>query len=157
MHILKIVLAFTLLVQPALSQISQQRLAQMDGVIANEIANKKLPGAVVIVGRKGRVVWQKAYGDRALEPVREAMTDDTIFDLASLTKVVATATSIMILVERGKVRLSDSLSLHIPEIKGEGRERITVEHLLTHTSGYAPYFDLKERWTGHDEAIKRLI
>ena len=63
----------------------------------------------------------------------------------------------MILVERGKVRLSDSLSLHIPEIKGEGRERITVEHLLTHTSGYAPDFDLKERWTGHDEAIKRLI
>jgi len=85
------------------------------------------------------------------------MTEDTIFDLASLTKVVATATSIMLLVERGKVRLSDPLSLHIPELKGEGRDRITIEQLLTHTSGYAPDFDLKERWTGYDEAIKRLI
>ena len=120
-------------------------------------SKKKLPGAVVLVGRKGRIVWRKTYGDRALEPAREPMTVDTIFDLASLTKVVATATSIMILVERGKVRLSDPVSLHIPELKGEGRDRITIEHLLTHVSGYAPDFDLRERWTGYDEAIKRLI
>jgi uncharacterized protein YbbC (DUF1343 family) len=85
------------------------------------------------------------------------MTTDTIFDLASLTKVVATATSIMILVERGKVRLSDPLSNYIPEIKGEGRERITLELLLTHRAGYAPDFDLKDRWSGYDQAIKRLI
>jgi CubicO group peptidase (beta-lactamase class C family) len=85
------------------------------------------------------------------------MTPDTIFDLASLTKVVATATSIMILVERGKLRLSDPVLRYIPELKGEGRERITIEHLLTHMSGYAPDFDLRERWTGYDEAIKRLI
>jgi uncharacterized protein YbbC (DUF1343 family)/CubicO group peptidase (beta-lactamase class C family) len=89
--------------------------------------------------------------------VREPMTVYTIFDLASLTKVVATATSIMILVERGKVRLNDPLSLYIPEIRGEGRDRITIEQLLTHRSGYPPDFDLKERWTGYDEAIKRLI
>ena len=137
--------------------VSLERLAQMDGVIEGEIANKKLPGAVVVVGRKGRVVWRKAYGARALEPAREPMTPDTIFDVASLTKVVATATSIMILVERGKLRLSDPVSLHIPELKGEGRERITIEQLLTHISGYAPDFDLRERWTGYDEAIKRLI
>jgi len=134
-----------------------QRLAQMDSVIADEISKKHLPGAVVLVGRKGRIVWRKAYGDRALEPVREPMTADTIFDLASLTKVVATTTSIMILVERGKLRLSDPVSLHIPELKGEGRDRITIEHLLTHVSGYAPDFDLRERWTGYGEAIKRLI
>ena len=85
------------------------------------------------------------------------MTTDTIFDVASLTKVVATATSIMILVQRGKVRLNDPVSRHIPELKGEGRERVTIEQLLTHVSGYAPDFDLRERWTGHDEAIKRLI
>src|SRR6185503_3741448 len=134
-----------------------QRLAQMDGVIAGEIAKKHLPGAVVLVGHRGRIVWRKAYGDRAVEPTREPMTVDTIFDLASLTKVVATATSIMILVERGKLRLNDPVSLHIPELKGEGRDRITIEQLLTHVSGYAPDFDLRERWTGHDEAIKRLI
>ena len=63
----------------------------------------------------------------------------------------------MILVERGKVRLSDPVSNYIPELKGEGRERITIELLLTHRSGYAPDFNLKERWTGYDVAIKRLI
>jgi uncharacterized protein YbbC (DUF1343 family)/CubicO group peptidase (beta-lactamase class C family) len=134
-----------------------QRLAQMDSVIADEIAKKHLPGAVVLVGHKGRIAWRKAYGDRAVEPTREPMTIDTIFDLASLTKVVATTTSIMILVERGKLRLSDPVSLHIPELKGEGRDRITIEYLLTHVSGYAPDFDLRERWTGYDEAIKHLI
>ena len=157
-QIYAIAILLALSARMALGQgVSLERLAQMDGVIEGEIANKKLPGAVVVVGRKGRVVWRKAYGARALEPAREPMTPDTIFDVASLTKVVATATSIMILVERGKLRLSDPVSLHIPELKGEGRERITIEQLLTHISGYAPDFDLRERWTGYDEAIKRLI
>ncbi|HEX5601971.1 MAG TPA: serine hydrolase, partial [Pyrinomonadaceae bacterium] len=161
---LRITLALLLLAHTALAQIpivrpeavslSSARLAQMDAVIADAIADKKLPGAVVLVGREGRVVWRKAYGARAVEPVREAMTPDTIFDLASLTKVVATATSVMILMERGKLRLSDPVSFHIPELKGD---RITIEQLLTHVSGYAPDFDLRERWTGYDEAIKRLI
>src|SRR5690242_17753472 len=93
------------LVHVAFAQVSSARLSQMDGVIAEAIAKKQLPGAVVLVGRKGRIVWRKAYGDRTVEPVREAMTPDTIFDLASLTKIVATTTSIMILVERGKLRL----------------------------------------------------
>jgi uncharacterized protein YbbC (DUF1343 family)/CubicO group peptidase (beta-lactamase class C family) len=145
------------LTKPESVSLSSARLAQMDAVIAEAIANKKLPGAVVLVGRNGRVVWRKAYGDRAVEPTREVMTPDTIFDLASLTKIVATATSIMILIERGKLRLSDPVSLHIPELKGEGRDRITIEQLLTHVSGYAPDFDLRERWTGYDEAIKHLI
>ncbi len=145
------------LVRPESVSVSSAGLARMDAVINEEIANKHLPGAVVLVGRKGRVVWEKSYGARALEPAREAMTNDTIFDLASLTKVVATTTSIMILVERGKLRLTDPVSLHIPELKGEGRDRITIEQLLTHVSGYAPDFDLRERWTGYDEAIKRLI
>lgn len=144
-------------VKPETVAVSTTRLAEMDSVINDEIAKSRLPGAVVLVGRKGRTVWQKTYGSRAVEPTREPMTPETIFDVASLTKVVATATSIMILVERGKVRLSDPLSLYIPEVKGEGRERVTIEQLLTHVSGYAPDFDLRERWTGHDEAIKHLI
>ncbi len=143
--------------KPETVAVSASRLAAMDSVIADDIAKGKLPGAVVLVGRKGRIVWQKAYGSRAVEPTREAMTPDTIFDVASLTKVVATATSIMILVERGKLRLSDPLSLHIPELKGAPGERVTIEQLLMHVSGYAPDFDLRDRWTGHDEAIKRLI
>jgi uncharacterized protein YbbC (DUF1343 family)/CubicO group peptidase (beta-lactamase class C family) len=129
----------------------------MDAIINEGIEQHKLPGAVVLAARKGKVVWKKAYGARAVEPAREPMSVDTIFDLASLTKVVATATSIMILVERGKIRLSDSVTTYIPELKGEGREKITIEQLLTHRSGYAPDFDLREQWAGYDEAIKRLI
>jgi len=142
---------------PASVAVSAQKLEAIDGEVEREIKQRHLPGAVVLVARKGSVVWRKAYGARAVEPAREAMTPDTIFDLASLTKTVATATSIMILVERGKVRLSDPLSHYIPEIKGEGRERITLELLLTHRAGYAPDFDLKDRWSGYDEAMKRLV
>jgi CubicO group peptidase (beta-lactamase class C family) len=142
---------------PATVAVSREHLAEIDKVVEADIAQHRLPGAVVLVARKGRVVWRKAYGDRATRPAREPMSADTIFDLASLTKVVATATSIMILVERGKIRLSDPVSQYIPELKGEGRDRITIEHLLTHRSGYAPDFDLRERWTGYDEAIKHLI
>ncbi len=151
------ILAQLPLVKPETVSVSASHLAAMDSVITDEISKGRLPGAVVVVGRKGRLVWQKVYGSRVVDPSREAMTPDTIFDAASLTKVVATATSIMLLVEQGKVRLNDPVSRYIPEVKGEGRERITIEQLLTHVSGYAPDFDLRERWTGHDEAIKRLI
>src|SRR5713226_7313563 len=141
---------------PANVGISGERLARMDGVIQRSIEKKELPGAVVLVARHGRVVWRKTYGARAVEPQREPMTADTIFDLASLTKIVATATSIMILVERGEVRLADPAVKFIPEMKGDGRDAITIEQLLTHTTGFAPDFDLRERWTGYDEAMKRL-
>lgn len=128
----------------------------MDAVIDASIQKKELPGAVVLVGRHGKIVWRKAYGLRAIEPQREPMSLDTIFDLASLTKVVATTTSVMILIEQGKVRLNDPAVQFIPEMKGEGREAVTVEQLLTHMSGFAPDFDLRDRWTGYDEAMKRL-
>jgi uncharacterized protein YbbC (DUF1343 family)/CubicO group peptidase (beta-lactamase class C family) len=143
--------------QPARVGLSGEKLTQIDTVVKQDIAQKHLPGAVVLVARDGAVAWRRAYGARAVDPVREPMTTNTVFDVASLTKVVATATSIMILVERGKVRLSDPLSTYIPEITGEGRERITIELLLTHRAGYAPDFDLRERWTGYDEAMKRLV
>ena len=164
---MRILLILLLVAQTVLAQlptvkaesvsVSAAHLASMDSVIGDEIAKGRLPGAVVFVGRKGRLVWQKTYGSRVVDPSREPMTPDTVFDVASLTKVVATATSIMILVERGKLRLNDPVSRYIPELKGDGRERVTIEQLLTHISGYAPDFDLRERWTGHDEAIKRLI
>src|SRR5687767_10789031 len=167
LRLTRIVLVLTLVAQPILAQlpiakpesvsVSASQLAAMDSVITDEISKGRVPGAVVFVGRKGSLVWQKAYGSRTVEPSREVMTADTIFDVASLTKVVATATSIMILVERGKVRLNDPVSIYIPELKGEGRESITIEQLLIHRSGYAPDFDLRERWTGYDEAINRLI
>jgi uncharacterized protein YbbC (DUF1343 family)/CubicO group peptidase (beta-lactamase class C family) len=141
---------------PASVGMSAERLARIDAVAAEAIARKETPGAVVLAARRGRIVWRKAYGARAIEPQREVMTTDTIFDAASLTKVVATATSIMILVERGQVRLNDPVSRYLPEVRDGGRERVTIEQLLTHRAGYAPDFDLGEQWTGYDEALKRL-
>ncbi len=123
---------------PATGGISAERLARMDAVIQAAIGKKELPGAVVLVGRHGKIVWRKAYGARAVEPQREPMTTDTIFDLASLTKVVATTTSIMILIEQGKIRLGDSVVQFIPEMKGEGRDAITIEQLLTHMTVLLP-------------------
>lgn len=142
---------------PASVGMSAERLSELDKIIEEAIARHETPGAVVLVARRGRVVWRKAYGERAVAPSHETMTPDTIFDLASLTKVVATATSIMILVERGRLRLSDALADYIPELKGEGRERITLEMLLTHRSGYAADFDLTDQWKGYDEAMQRLF
>jgi uncharacterized protein YbbC (DUF1343 family)/CubicO group peptidase (beta-lactamase class C family) len=144
-------------VNPAKVNVAAEKLKAIDVEVEREIQQKNLPGAVVLVARNDGIVFRKAYGARSVEPARETMTTDTIFDVASLTKVVATATSVMMLVERGKVRLSDPLFTYIPEIKGEGREHITLELLLTHRAGYAPDFDLRDRWTGYDEAIKRLI
>jgi uncharacterized protein YbbC (DUF1343 family)/CubicO group peptidase (beta-lactamase class C family) len=141
---------------PASVGMSAERLARIEAAVEEAIARKETPGAVVLAARRGRIVWRQAYGARAVEPAREAMTTDTIFDAASLTKVVATATSIMILVERGKVRLNDPVSRYLPEVKDGGRERITIEQLLTHRAGYAPDFDLSQQWTGYGEALKRL-
>jgi uncharacterized protein YbbC (DUF1343 family) len=142
--------------KPASVGMSAEQLALIDKAIERAIQLNETPGAVVLVARRGRVVWRKAYGVRALVPSREEMTVDTIFDAASLTKVVATATSVMMLVERGEVRLNDPVARYIPELKGEGRDAMTIEHLLTHRAGYAPDFDLREGWTGYDEALKRL-
>jgi CubicO group peptidase (beta-lactamase class C family) len=83
------------------------------------------------------------------------MTVDTIFDVASLTKPIATATSIMILIERGKLRLSDTIGKYIPDIDDEQAKKVTIQQLLTHTSGYAPDFDLKEKWTGRKGCSRR--
>jgi uncharacterized protein YbbC (DUF1343 family)/CubicO group peptidase (beta-lactamase class C family) len=166
-HHSKLAIALALLLAPSIvaqlrppasrtTGVSIDRLAGIDPIVAEAIQNKELPGAVVLVGHHGRIVWRKAYGARAVEPQREAMTTDTIFDLASLTKIVATATSIMILIERGKVRLADSVVKFIPEMKGGGRDAITIEQLLTHVSGFAPDFDLRERWSGYDAGMARL-
>lgn len=120
---------------PSSVNMSPAQLAYIDQAVEAEIARKQLPGAVVLVGRQGKIVWRRAYGNRALEPQPEPMSVDTIFDLASLTKVVATATSVMILVERGQVRLGDPVSRYIPEFADAGKKNITVEQLLIHRSG----------------------
>lgn len=123
---------------PESTGMSSERLAHIDKAVLASIERKETPGAVVLIAHRGRIVYSKAFGDRAIEPNREPMTLDTIFDLASLTKVIATATSIMILVERGQVSLADSVARYIPEFGRFGKERVTVEQLLTHRAGFVP-------------------
>ena len=124
----------------------------LDEVIRKAIREKQIPGAVVLIGHKGSVVYQKAYGSRALVPSREPMTLNTIFDAASLTKVVATTSAVMKLFEEGKIRLNDKVTEYLPEFQG-GTSDITVRHLLTHFSGLRPDVDLKPEWSGYRTGI----
>jgi uncharacterized protein YbbC (DUF1343 family) len=124
------------------------RLGAVDSIIRQAIDDGNIPGAVLVVGHNGAVIYRKAYGERALEPRREPMTLDTVFDLASLTKVIATTTAMMQLVELGKVRMNDPVAKYLPEFAQNGKEDITVRQLMTHYSGLAPDLDLKEPWQG---------
>lgn len=130
------------------------RLARLDAVIEGAIAAHEAPGAVVIVGDRRGIAYEKAYGRRAVEPRPEPMTVDTIFDAASLTKVVATAPSVMLLVEAGRIRLADKVAAYIPEFARYGKDAITLRHLLAHTSGLRPDLDLAAEWRGEEEAIR---
>jgi CubicO group peptidase (beta-lactamase class C family) len=127
--------------------------AAADAAIEAAIADRRIPGAVLLVGRGDRVLYRKAYGRRALVPAEETMTVDTVFDLASLTKVIATATAVLILVDRGAVRLDAPVNQWIPEFGGGDKDRVTVQHLLTHVSGLRPDLDLREPWLGTVAAL----
>jgi uncharacterized protein YbbC (DUF1343 family)/CubicO group peptidase (beta-lactamase class C family) len=126
----------------------------VDAVIEQAIHDKNIPGAVLIVGHNGQIICRKVFGSRALVPHREAMTLDTIFDLASLTKVIVTTTAVMQLVERGKVRLNDPVARYLPEFKQNEKEDITVRQLLTHYSGLEPDMNLKTAWEGKQTAYQ---
>ncbi len=133
------------------------RLSVLDPIVNDAIAQREIPGAVLIVGHDGRVVYRKAYGNRALEPRREAMTLDTVFDCASLTKVVATTTAIMQLWEQGKFRMSDPVAQYLPEFGQNGKQDITIRALLVHYSGLAPDLDLAKKWEGKETAYRMAL
>jgi len=161
-------LVIFILAAPASGKVASQRrtvplahltanLSVVDPIIEDAIQDHKIPGAVLLVGHGGRVVYRKAYGSRALEPRREAMTADTIFDLASLTKVLATTTCVMQLFEQGKIRLNDPVAKYLPEFAQNGKQDITVRQLLVHYSGLTEDLDLKDKdspiqWEGKDTA-----
>lgn len=130
-----------------------EKLAAIDSSIEQAISEKKLPGAVFWLEHADHI-YHKAFGNRALIPDKEAMTEETIFDLASLTKVLATTPSVMILVERGRVDLSAAVTNYIPEFERNGKESITVRHLLTHTSGLRSGLGLPLGFTNYDAGIR---
>ena len=122
---------------------SSERLAKIDHVIQRGISAGGYPGASVVVGRRGAAVWQKGFGKLSWEKSSEAVVADrTIYDLASLTKVVGTTTALMVLYDEGKVHLDDPVSTYVPEFSGGAKDRVTVRMLLEHRSGLPPGRDL---------------
>jgi len=141
----------------AAPDLSEKRLEGILPLVEAAIQAKKIPGAVVLIGHEGRVVYRKAFGESSLVPERRVMTAETIFDLASMTKVVATTTAVMQLVEQGKIELSAPVSDYWPEFKQNGKELVTIRELLTHYSGLPPDLELKPAWTGYDTAMQMIV
>ncbi len=138
-------------------RLRKEQMVLISRIIKKTIRSGKIPGAVVLIGKQDRVLYRRAFGYRAIKPKKLSMTIDTIFDLASLTKVVATTTALMQLVEEGKLCLEDPVARYWPEFKANGKENITVRELLTHYSGLRPDLDLKPEWSGYDMAIRMII
>lgn len=130
------------------------RLAILDPIINNAIEQQQIPGAVLIVGHKGQVVYRKAYGSRSIVPRREPMTFDTIFDCASLTKVVATTTALMQLWEQGKFRMADPVEKYLPEFAQNGKQDVTIRQLMVHYSGLPEDLDLARKWEGKETGYR---
>ncbi|MBY0458663.1 MAG: beta-lactamase family protein [Gemmataceae bacterium] len=128
----------------------------MDGAAAAAIKRGQLPGAVVVVVHDDAVVYRKAFGNRAVKPDEVAMTADTVFDMASVTKPVATGTSVMVLIQQGKLKPDDLVSKHWPEFAANGKEKVTVEQLLLHTSGLTADNDIKDYADGRAKAVDRV-
>lgn len=135
------------------SSFNSSKLSLIDKAINQAIASNRCPGAVFWLQRDDTTYF-KAFGRRALVPKKEEMTKNTIFDVASLTKVVATTPSIMLLYERGQLKLDDKVQQHIPEFQGEGTGEITIRHLMTHTSGLRPGISGAGNWTGYEGGIR---
>jgi len=139
-------------------KLSRQQLeAPVAGIIASSIRNGKITGAVVLIGNREEVILHKAFGFRSVKPKKLPMKPDTIFDLASLTKAVATTTAVMQLVDKGWMNIEDPVAKYWPEFGTKGKERITVRELLTHYSGLRPDLDLKPEWSGYETALRKIV
>ena len=133
------------------------KLVPVRDIVERELREGKIPGAVVVVGTQDGVVYHRAFGYRSLEPRQLPMTEKTIFDVASLTKVVATTTAIMQLAEKGKLRLDAPVARYWPAFRANGKKDITVRQLLTHYSGLRPDLDLTPRWSGYKTAMRMIV
>jgi CubicO group peptidase (beta-lactamase class C family) len=140
----------------ATSVLDPKTTEQIESIVMDGIAAGQMPGAVVVVADSKRVLYQHAFGDRQIEPTREPMTLDTLFDMASLTKPIATATSVMRLVEQGKIDVDQPVSHYLPEFAGHGKQEITVSDLLLHVGGLIPDNALRDYNDGPELAWMRI-
>ncbi|PHQ36470.1 serine hydrolase domain-containing protein [Rhodopirellula bahusiensis] len=130
---------------------------RVEQIVKQGIDANKCPGAVVTVGFDGQTVYQSAFGNRQVQPSQVPMTVDTVFDLASLTKPIATANSVMMLVDQGKLSVDDPVSKYLPEFAGQDKESVTIKHLLLHTSGLIPDNGMSDYRGTHAESIDNLM
>jgi len=140
--------------KPAREPKETVNFSAVDLLVQEQVNDQAITGAVLLVGHDGRIVHQKAFGLRATSPRPEAMTADTIFDLASLTKVVATTPSVMRLIQYGQIRLDEPVAHYIPDFGMNGKDAVTVRQLLTHYSGLRPDVDLNPPWAGRDMGFR---
>lgn len=131
-------------------------LARIDRAVEKGIEEKKLPGAVVLVARQGRIVHLKAYGDAEVLPERVPMTVDRIFDLASLTKPLATGLAVTRLIDEGKLSLDDPVAKHWPEFAAEGKEGIAISHLATHQGGLIADNAMRDYEGSREESLAKI-
>ena len=136
---------------------AENGFSTIDELLKHAISEKQIPGAVVIVGHGGKVIYRRSYGWRSVEPVRERMTTDTVFDMASLTKPLMTATAVMQLYQRGKIRLDDPVARYLPAFGSNGKQDITIRQLLTHYSGLPPDLSLDQPWEGKSEGYRLAL
>ena len=130
-------------------------LSGIDQAVGRALHEGALPGCVILILRQGKVVYHKAFGYRQVLPEKMPMELDTVFDLASLTKPVATASSIMLLVEQGRLRLAEPVYHYLPEFKPH-KEAITIRHVLLHVSGLVADNPLADYHQGPQEAWRRI-
>ena len=141
----------------ATGNVDMEHLKGVDAVIADSIKEKVIPGAVLLVGRGDQTVYRKAYGNRAIEPSVEPMTEDTIFDLASLSKPVGTATSIMILADRGKIDVDAPAAKYVPAFGSNVKDKVTVAQLLLHRGGLIADNSLKDYTDDPEESMRKIL
>src|SRR5579864_7545115 len=146
----------TIILLCAFGAVAAEPFAPIDDAVNQAIQRGNCPGAVVLVSHKGDVVYRKAFGLRSKQPAETPMTVDTVFDLASVTKPVATATSIMLLVEQGKLSVTDRVAKHLPAFAANGKDKVTVEMLLVHTSGLLADNPVADYRDGRAKALERI-
>ena len=138
------------------AEIDAVKLAEIETASTAAIKRGDCPGAVVVVVHDDAVVYRKAFGNRAVKPETVAVTTDTVFDMASLTKPVATGTAVALLIQQGKLKPGDLVSDHWPAFAANGKDKVTVEHLLLHTSGLTADNDIRDYIGGRAKALERI-
>ena len=139
-----------------LVQSSKFNFSKVDSLVNQAIKDSVFPGAVLLISKEGEIIYENAYGNFTYNKHSPKVTLNTIYDLASLTKIVATTTATMICIDENLFHLNDKVTKYIPEFDNNGKEKITIKHLLLHKSGLPAYKRFYKFCSNADEVIKNI-